>query len=82
MAAEAFGGRIEVLVNNAALFGKLGRVKFEDIDLNEFDAVMKVNERGVWQVTRAVVPLMRKQKYGKSVNVASTTVLKGTQRIG
>jgi NAD(P)-dependent dehydrogenase (short-subunit alcohol dehydrogenase family) len=78
VAAGSFGGRIDVLVNNAALFGKLGRVKFEDIDLNEFDAVMRVNVRGVWQVTRAVVPLMRKQKYGKIVNVASTTVLKGT----
>ncbi|HEU4970105.1 SDR family NAD(P)-dependent oxidoreductase, partial [Sphingomonas sp.] len=77
-ARDAFGGRIDALVNNAALFGKLKRRRFEDIDALEFDAVLRVNIRGVWQMTRAVVPVMRGQKYGKIVNVASGTVFKGT----
>jgi NAD(P)-dependent dehydrogenase (short-subunit alcohol dehydrogenase family) len=71
-------GRIDALVNNAALFGNLKQSKFEDIDMAEWDAVMRVNIRGVWQMTRAVAPVMRTQKYGKIVNVASGTVFKGT----
>ena len=71
-------GRIDGLINNAALFGKLKRRRFEEIDIDEFDAVMRVNIRGVWQVTRAVVPVMRKQQYGKIVNITSGTVFKGT----
>ena len=71
-------GRIDALVNNAALFGNLKQSKFEDIDMAEWDAVMRVNIRGVWQMTRAVAPVMRTRKYGKIVNVASGTVFKGT----
>lgn len=71
-------GRIDVLVNNAALFGKLKRRPFEEIDIDEFDAVMRVNIRGVWQMTKGVIPVMRKQVYGKIINIASGTVFKGT----
>jgi NAD(P)-dependent dehydrogenase (short-subunit alcohol dehydrogenase family) len=77
-ATDGFGGRIDALVNNAALFGRLKRSRFEDIAESEFDAVMRVNIRGVWQASRAVVPVMRRQKYGKIVNIASGTVFKGT----
>ena len=71
-------GRIDGLINNAALFGKLARRRFEEIDIDEFDSVMRVNIRGVWQVSRAVVAVMRKQEYGKIVNITSGTVFKGT----
>ena len=71
-------GKIDVLMNNAALFGGLKRQRFEEIDLDEFDAVLRVNIRGVWQMTKAVVPVMRKQQYGKIINIASGTVFKGS----
>ncbi|MBI78371.1 MAG: dehydrogenase [Rhodospirillaceae bacterium] len=71
-------GRIDGLINNAALFGKIARRRFEEIDIEEFDAVMRVNIRGVWQVSRAVINIMRNQRYGKVVNIASGTVFKGT----
>jgi NAD(P)-dependent dehydrogenase (short-subunit alcohol dehydrogenase family) len=71
-------GQIDVLMNNAALFGGLKRQRFEDIDLDEFDAVLRVNIRGVWQMTKAVVPVMRKRQYGKIINIASGTVFKGS----
>ena len=71
-------GKIDVLMNNAALFGGLKRQKFEDIEQDVFDAVMRINIRGVWQMTKAVVPVMRKQQYGKIINIASGTVFKGT----
>ncbi|MDC0033338.1 SDR family oxidoreductase [Alphaproteobacteria bacterium] len=71
-------GKIDVLMNNAALFGVLKRQKFEEIDLEEFDAVLRINIRGVWQMTKAVSPVMRKREYGKIINIASGTVFKGT----
>lgn len=77
---EAFG-KIDILVTNAAIFGILPRQKFEDIPQEEWDRVMRVNVRGVWQCVKAVVPHMRKQKYGKIVNISSGTVFKGTTNL-
>jgi NAD(P)-dependent dehydrogenase (short-subunit alcohol dehydrogenase family) len=71
-------GRLDILVNNAALFGKLDLKRFEDIPTSEWDAVMAVNVRGVFECSKAAVPAMRQQKYGKIINVASGTVFKGT----
>ena len=71
-------GKIDVLMNNAALFGGLKRQGFETIELDVFDAVLRINVRGVWQMTKAVSPVMRKQQYGKIINIASGTVYKGT----
>jgi len=71
-------GRIDVLVNNAALFANLKHTRFEDIEETEWDAVMRVNIRGLWLMSKAVVPVMRRRGYGKIVNIASTTALKGT----
>ena len=69
--ADAFGG-IDVLVNNAAIYFDLGVKKpFAEISLGEWDKVMAVNVRGVWQCTKAVSPYMKQQRYGKIVNISS-----------
>jgi len=52
---EAFG-RIDILVNNAALSGKLALKPFTEIGQREWDAVMAVNVRGVFECAKAVVP--------------------------
>jgi NAD(P)-dependent dehydrogenase (short-subunit alcohol dehydrogenase family) len=75
--AESFGG-VQILVNNAAVFGKLALKPFEEIDSAEVDEVLRVNVRGVFECSKAVAPLMRSQGYGKIVNIASGTVFKGT----
>ena len=71
-------GKIDIMVTNAALFGNLKMQKFMDISEEEWDRVIRVNVRGVFQCIKAVVPEMKKQKYGKIINIASGTVFKGT----
>jgi len=71
-------GRIDILVNNAAIFAQLKMQKFMDIPEDEWDRVLRVNVRGVFQCVKAVVPEMKKRKYGKIINIASGTVFKGT----
>jgi NAD(P)-dependent dehydrogenase (short-subunit alcohol dehydrogenase family) len=71
-------GTIDGLVNNAAMFASIKPRRFEEIDSAEFDRVMQINVRGTFECIKAVVPIMRAQKYGKIVNVASGTVFKGT----
>ncbi len=77
-AAAASRSKIDILVNNAALFGKLTLKPFEQITSEEWCAVMNVNVRGVFESAKAVIPHMRKRGYGKIVNVSSGTVFKGT----
>lgn len=72
-------GAIDILVNNAALFGDLGAKKpFEEISESEWDAVMSVNVKGIWQCIKAVVPYMRKQGKGKIINISSSTIHTGS----
>ncbi len=76
-AQEAFGG-VNILVNNAAVFGTLDLKPFDEIDPAEWDRVMRVNVRGSFQCMKAVLPAMRREGYGKIINIASGTVFKGT----
>ena len=77
-AAVARFGRIDVLVNNAAIFAALKPQPFDEIPEAEWDRVMAVNVKGVWNCARAVAPFMRAQGGGRIVNVASAIVAKGT----
>jgi len=71
-----FGG-IDILVNNAALFGTLKRKPLMEIDAQEWDRVMTVNVRGPFECVKAVIPFMRSKGYGKIINIASSTVNSG-----
>lgn len=78
-AIERFG-RIDILVNNAGISprGKGGgRVEIQDIGDKEWDTVMNVDLKGVFNGAKAVMPLMMKQRSGKIVNMASITGLTG-----
>ena len=79
MAEEAASrwGRIDGLVNNAAIASGIGGKGFEDIPVEEWDRVMRVNVRGPWLACKAVLPFLRQAPRGKIVNVASDTALWG-----
>jgi NAD(P)-dependent dehydrogenase (short-subunit alcohol dehydrogenase family) len=71
-------GRIDGLVNNAALYHDLAMKPFWEVRADEWDRVMAVNLRGLFLCCKAVVPYMKAQRYGRIVNIASNTVFKGT----
>jgi NAD(P)-dependent dehydrogenase (short-subunit alcohol dehydrogenase family) len=70
-------GRIDILVNNAAIFSTLKMRPFELIPLDEWRRVMEVNITGVMLTCRAVLPHMRARKWGRIINMSSGSVLMG-----
>ena len=70
-------GRIDVLVNNAALYGSLTFAPFHKLDEAEWDAAMNVNVKGIWQCCKAVLPAMKDQESGSIVNIASLAAVYG-----
>ncbi len=64
-------GKIDILVNNAALFAPLAEQKVTEIDIALWDRVMAINVRGVFLMTKHVAPHMIAQKYGKIINISS-----------
>ncbi len=70
-------GRIDVLINNAAIFSTLEMRPFEQIPLDEWERVLRVNLTGPMLCARAVLPAMRKAKWGRIVNMASGAVSLG-----
>ena len=65
-------GRIDVLLNNAAIYvtQKLWKGAVEDLDLDEWDRVIEVNLKGVFLCSKAAIPIMKRQRSGKIINIA------------
>ncbi|MES1148305.1 MAG: SDR family oxidoreductase, partial [Bradyrhizobium guangdongense] len=66
------------LVNNAAIYAGLRRERFEDISERDWDRVMNVNVKGVWLMTKGVLPHLRARGGGAIVNISSATVMSGS----
>jgi 3-oxoacyl-[acyl-carrier protein] reductase len=77
-AKERFG-RIDILVNNAAMYYGVRRKGFDEIEDAEWDKMMAVNIKGTWLPTVAVFPFMKEAGRGKIVNMASETFFTGSQ---
>ncbi len=74
---KAFG-RIDILVNNAAIFINIQRHPFYEITAEEWDRVSAVNIKGPFLCAKAVFPQMKEQKSGKIINISSSTAYWGT----
>ena len=75
-AMETFG-RVDVLINNAALYAGLKGARFENLDETQWDRVMQVNVKGTWLASRAVVASMRAGGGGSIINIASLAAVFG-----
>lgn len=71
-------GRIDILVNNAAIFLSIKRRPFYELTPEEWDEVTSVNIKGPFLCAKAVFPQMKNQGSGKIINISSTTALAGT----
>jgi NAD(P)-dependent dehydrogenase (short-subunit alcohol dehydrogenase family) len=70
-------GKIDILVNNAAMFAQLREQDFTEIDVALWDRVMAVNIRGPFLMAKHVVPHMKAGRYGKIINIGSGSVFRG-----
>ncbi len=70
-------GRIDILINNAAVFSRITMAPFWQLPLDEWDRAMQVNITGSFYCARAVVPAMQAKRWGRIVNVTSGTVATG-----
>jgi NAD(P)-dependent dehydrogenase (short-subunit alcohol dehydrogenase family) len=79
MAAKTIAefGRIDVLINNAAVFASLPQRPFDEIPFEEWNLVMQVNITGSYLCACAVAPAMREAGQGRIINVSSGTVPQG-----
>lgn len=70
-------GRLDVLVNNAAVFSTISMKPFDQIPLPEWEQVIRVNLTGTFVCCSAVAPVMRARQWGRIINLSSSTVLMG-----
>ena len=74
-------GRIDILLNNAALFAALPQRSYRDIPVEEWDRVQAINLRGPFLMVKHVGPVMEEQEYGRIINISSGTAYKGMPRL-
>lgn len=71
-------GQLDILVNNAAISGTIQLGTLTEISSEDWDRVMAVNVRGTFECIKAAVPPMKEYGYGKIINLASGTAIKGS----
>src|SRR6185437_14335569 len=74
-------GKIDILVNNAAMYVALHEQPFTEIDVALWDRVMAVNVRGSFLMAKHVAKHMMKQRYGKIINIGSGTTFRGIPKM-
>lgn len=70
-------GRLDVVVNNAALYATLRTAPFETITEDEWNTTLAVNVTGVWNMCRAAVPALKAAGGGSIINISSLAAVYG-----
>ncbi|MGW2169514.1 SDR family NAD(P)-dependent oxidoreductase [Streptomyces sp. NPDC001705] len=70
-------GRVDVLINNASIFATITKGPFDEIPLEQWEQVLKVNVTGSYLCVRAVASHMRAAGFGRIINVSSDAVTRG-----
>lgn len=73
-ALSQFGNRVDILVNNAAIWTL---IPTEELSEADWDRMVNVNMKGVFLCCRAVIPVMKRQRRGHIVNIASIAARNG-----
>ena len=63
-------GRLDILVNNAGINKP---TDFDKITEKDWDVVMNTNLKGSFMLSQAIFPIMKKQRYGRMINISSTS---------
>lgn len=74
-------GTVHGLVNNGAIATGIGGIPFEQIEIDSWDLVQRVNVRGTWLMIRAMAPMLRASGSGRIVNLASDTAIWGAPNL-
>lgn len=64
-------GRVDILLNNAALYYGVERRRWDQWKVEDWDRMFEINVRGTYLCCKAIGPLMQKAKKGKIINIAS-----------
>lgn len=70
-------GKIDILVNNAGIVRNVPRGQLEDLSLADWNRIIAVNLTGVFLVSKAVIPYMKRSPKGKIINISSGVALHG-----
>ena len=70
-------GRIDILVNNAALYGSLRGGRFDTLAEEDWNDCLDVNVSGIWRCCKAVINPMKVQQSGSIINISSLAALAG-----
>jgi len=73
-------GRIDILINNVGIGGG-GDAPAHRLEEKVLDRILAVNLKGMWQTTKAAIPLMREQEGGAIVNISSLAATSGATQL-
>jgi len=75
-------GRVDILLNNAGITKGIGRIKWNEWPIEEWDRIFAVNVKGTWLCCRAVAPVMISQGKGKIINITSNIIKLAASQMG